>query len=1066
MNRSYESMYLKKERNRLISQISTVDASTSTVVHPFRGATLADAPSVPSAPGHRSTLIAQLDTPAGNKTRSHSAAISKSVSFNETVHEHSFSPPSPLHDETGALQEPPEKLNPPPAPRRPLFVTGKRVQPASAEPEPHRRYPSPARSRSPGSVRGVLADPNALAKIDWDRALDCRQAKQGNDPTRVKLLSEALRSIPLTVNGTKLNAVGVYITRIDNLPSAICTQIKTVFLSNNSLSDLKGVSQFESAKTVSFANNTIRYLHDVYPLRTLAHMDKLSLEGNIVVHMPYYRQFILALCPSLQFLDGVRVSPEERQGVDVLCRKGATLLEQLRTNELRATVLRHIANSVSCHAELIKTVCGHFSVSRGPHIGGVPVSDRNISVQQEQTKLAPSLANVLRCLESGGVFRWLQIGCDDSFGRTVQNTAYRIYLSALRNMPLDVRANLHHNVDGLRLLWDRLLCEYLHRQQDRCLQTLERCEKALHIRYAGEQQPFRLSGGCSREHDQNSGSLHNINFLELVNMSPDAPEYRLTYCGLGPHQLARPSLRNKPCEDHSDVVGPVNRSSASPTTRRVRSTNSTGRGRSGPSNPSLGSRREGEERHPEPYREGTGRKSPGVPRRSSSCSPTRVSQQSPLILEKLTEEERAVVKERENYVGELDGGYVELSRRYDDILQKHLGGTGSGSVRSSMSRSPPRADGTTTPVTDLNSSARQLYTQSPPRSERSPPRSKRSPPRSEISSVPHTSRDGLAEPSEQWSVYASRQRAPAPSGQLSAASGSLKGSNTPLDVTPFNSANASPYTGSAQFTPASLPPQQDDPDSTASLARVPVENSRRDVDDVLSLLLWSSDSAVNASSDQQEDKEIDAPSIDTVEPFNPEQEEVLQFLESGGNKKPMSRRFETALSMIQTCKAVWDLSELEKIMHNGLRDIPLEPHPEATRGSWMTPATQMSPAAEISTPGSNRKVSPKRGVVVSGDDSSVRGESMRSLKSQFESTSRTFGKIYEDIMTTYEAQQTLKQNAETLHDQLVVRSKNATGMLFNLKGLLEEEMKDLVPARRWVKLTEKNAVILKVRVRN
>lgn len=323
-----------------------------------------------------------------NTCNTSSNLSSKSVSFHESVEgpvaedpspSTVFAPPEP---ELGPRQQ---AMPPPPPPScRSTFVTGRRASSGTEQSPPQPLIPR-GRTASPAAVtpavtatlRDSRRSPTAVSAaaptrkgfltgnsmvIEWDWVYERKRASQGNNPKRVKPLSAVMRSTPtpITAKGTKLAPVGAYITHIDEIPTTFALPVTTLFLSNNSLADTKGVSQFVNAKTVSYANNVIRYLHDLVYLSDLKHMEKLSLDGNIVVHMPYYRQFVLAICPQLEFLDGVRVSATEKQAADVHRRKAAALLEQLRTNELRAAVLVHFTSSVTCHRELMLTVRGKF----------------------------------------------------------------------------------------------------------------------------------------------------------------------------------------------------------------------------------------------------------------------------------------------------------------------------------------------------------------------------------------------------------------------------------------------------------------------------------------------------------------------------------------------------------------------------------------------------------------------------------------------------------------------------------------------------------------------------------
>jgi hypothetical protein len=160
--------------------------------------------------------------------------------------------------------------------------------------------------------------------------------------------------------GTKLSAVNGSISCIDRLPTSVALLCTHLFLSNNDISSLLGIEQFQNIKVVSLSNNRLRRTSDLVQLRSLRYLDKLNLEGNAVTSMPYYRQFLVAICPRLTLLDNVPVSAEERVHSDALSRRAGAVLEALRTEELRASVLRHVLRMTAVNTQLAEAVCGKF----------------------------------------------------------------------------------------------------------------------------------------------------------------------------------------------------------------------------------------------------------------------------------------------------------------------------------------------------------------------------------------------------------------------------------------------------------------------------------------------------------------------------------------------------------------------------------------------------------------------------------------------------------------------------------------------------------------------------------
>lgn len=162
------------------------------------------------------------------------------------------------------------------------------------------------------------------------------------------------------VQGAKISAVNASIGCIDRLPASVALPCTHLFLSNNDISCVLGIEQFQNVKVASLTNNVIRRTSDLAQLRSLRYLEKLNLEGNSVTSMPYYRQIVIALCPRLCLLDNVAVSPEERVHSDALSRRAGAVLESLRSDELRASVLRHVVRMTRVNTEVAAAVCGKF----------------------------------------------------------------------------------------------------------------------------------------------------------------------------------------------------------------------------------------------------------------------------------------------------------------------------------------------------------------------------------------------------------------------------------------------------------------------------------------------------------------------------------------------------------------------------------------------------------------------------------------------------------------------------------------------------------------------------------
>eukprot|EP01031_Cornospumella_fuschlensis_P012714 gene12714-15538_t len=121
-------------------------------------------------------------------------------------------------------------------------------------------------------------------------------------------LVDAIRKFPAGLEKDRLRCVGQNVTKLGFFPSNLALAIRSLLLSNNALLSVEGVEQFSNVDTLSLSNNLIRYMEDLAALQTLSQLKKLSLQGNPVAKLPFYRDFIVSLCPHLEVLDGIRIT--------------------------------------------------------------------------------------------------------------------------------------------------------------------------------------------------------------------------------------------------------------------------------------------------------------------------------------------------------------------------------------------------------------------------------------------------------------------------------------------------------------------------------------------------------------------------------------------------------------------------------------------------------------------------------------------------------------------------------------------------------------------------------------
>lgn len=175
-------------------------------------------------------------------------------------------------------------------------------------------------------------------------------------------LSRALKQspTPLSRDG-EIHLAGKDISTIGtNIPLMKPEQVTKLYLSGNYISDLVGIEQLRGLRVLSLMNNSIRYLENLQPLGKLKCLETLSLDGNIVSRMPFYREHVISLCSMLQMLDSVKVTAPDRTRTKAIFHKIVAFYDKLKENELRNAVLAHTTKVVACHFQLKQAIFGRF----------------------------------------------------------------------------------------------------------------------------------------------------------------------------------------------------------------------------------------------------------------------------------------------------------------------------------------------------------------------------------------------------------------------------------------------------------------------------------------------------------------------------------------------------------------------------------------------------------------------------------------------------------------------------------------------------------------------------------
>lgn len=225
-------------------------------------------------------------------------------------------------------------------------------------------------------------------------------------------VGEALRRLGLTTVGGEVvaRAVGEGCTDMGEAPAAVHA-VKSLLLGNNAICRVEGLAAFASLERLSLANNLIAYLDDVSGLEAAERLTWLRLSGNDVCRLPGYRRFVCGLCPRLEELDGLGVSPRDRRAVHHgLWRDLAASLEACR-------LARASQGLAACHAALL----GRPAPLQQP---GAIVDVWRRSVVPEDTRAAQDLARQLYKSDVD----------DDAHFATTRDVLHRRLLSSLASI--------------------------------------------------------------------------------------------------------------------------------------------------------------------------------------------------------------------------------------------------------------------------------------------------------------------------------------------------------------------------------------------------------------------------------------------------------------------------------------------------------------------------------------------------------------------------------------------------------------------------------------------------------
>lgn len=155
-------------------------------------------------------------------------------------------------------------------------------------------------------------------------------------------LSEALKKKECTLDDKRLRGANKGITEINAIPNA--SLVTCLFLSNNNIKSLNGIQSYHNLSILSLAFNEISCISELKLLSNLK-LKTLNLEGNPIIHMPYYQHHAVYSIPTLGSFNGYAVTKETREEAKKRVLYDHSRLEKLCFNELKIQELEDLIQS-------------------------------------------------------------------------------------------------------------------------------------------------------------------------------------------------------------------------------------------------------------------------------------------------------------------------------------------------------------------------------------------------------------------------------------------------------------------------------------------------------------------------------------------------------------------------------------------------------------------------------------------------------------------------------------------------------------------------------------------------
>ena len=147
------------------------------------------------------------------------------------------------------------------------------------------------------------------------------------------------RSLKYVIDGNTLKGAHKGFIKIPVIPKA--KLIEKIFLMDNDITSLNGITSYPNLKVLSLESNKITKLNEILLLSKLP-LQNVNLSLNPVTKLPFYEQFVVANIPSLLQFDSKRIDDKIRQKAIITLEKEKEHLNQLCANELKIASLENL----------------------------------------------------------------------------------------------------------------------------------------------------------------------------------------------------------------------------------------------------------------------------------------------------------------------------------------------------------------------------------------------------------------------------------------------------------------------------------------------------------------------------------------------------------------------------------------------------------------------------------------------------------------------------------------------------------------------------------------------------